>query len=93
MLTKNDKYYIYQGYGKPSRIKNRLLTKLGIDFKGLITIIIKKTVYGRNVDYLTTKHHYILDNTNWKKINSDMKIDLVVANNLEYEHLKLEDYE
>lgn len=88
-----DKYHIYRGYGKPSKIKDRLLTKLGMNFRGLITIIIMKAQYGYARDHRTTQHHYILDNTNWKKISSNMKMTLIKENNLKYEHLELEDYE
>lgn len=92
LKTKLDKYYIYQGGGKPRRIKERIQSKLELDFRGLITITVRTTVYGRNVDYFLRSTHYVLDNTNWTKITIDEKNKLIVANGLKYEHIDLEDY-
>ena len=80
--------YICQTGGKIGAIKDKIISKLELDFRGLITIIITRPSYGHSRrDYVSRTNNYILDNTNWKKISSEYMMQL--SSGIEYEHLEL----
>jgi len=85
-----NKYYVCQSAMKINRIKERIVSQLPLDFKGIINIILRKTVYGHVWDHTTRNYYYVLDNTDWIKINYDKFAAIRDANKLEYEHLRLE---
>lgn len=89
-MNKIENYIIYRGMSKPRKVKDRIVAKMGINFRGLVTILVDKQA--SYVDYTTTTHRYLLDNTVWTKINLDTQLRLITENGLTYEHIDLEGY-
>lgn len=80
--------YIYQSGGKINTIKDKILSKQELNFRGLITIIITRPSYGHSRrDYVSRTNNYILDSTSWKKISSEYMMQL--SSGIKFEHIDL----
>ncbi len=80
-MTNFEKHYVCQSATKISGVKDKIISKLDLNFSGLITIIIKRP------SYEAKRNNYILNCTRWKRISSEYMSEL--SKDMSSEHLDL----
>lgn len=85
--NKFEKHYVCQTATKVGNAKDKIVSKLDLNFRGLITIIVKRPSYGGRRDYVARKNNYILNCTMWKRISSEYMMEL--SKGMTYEHIDL----